>query len=680
MRNLSFLDNKFKMEEQSAPIFKGLFGGSKVRGSIDVDIAKSALQKAIRRGNFKLAFAMGIRLNEFLDLEEGKGKAIRTNLINRLPVIAGEDVGMGNLWVVDKVKEYVEKYFHPGKERYTEKLIECIGWMVLSEKSRLGSYINAVFYQALCSPQYYPRLEELYPGLLNRMKEIEKRSENTPDMAKYSDLDNRPVDSSDAVLLDRIFYLLKNAKDDHEKMATFFYIRLLYNSKNKYKIKRGKTMRKISSEPIYFVWNKMLEMNKDTVLVSLYEQFLNENERHIYLVLGMMVFYFGGQVERKKLDVKDLIDQSGGYENIIKESFEDTIEIPEYVVDKHTKKGRSKGKDSVVFAVEGALVENESEWSKKWSFLQDIYVDFRKYCPSFTLENSFEDIVSIWTGCEKKEVEVCSEFDFLVSGRIGKEKRLSIMSDDTIRGQLLTSSWKKYVYIPTDENFVYKGPFDPIHGSPKEREKVKTLKFRFEVCRHFKSKVLKGDILIDDKNHLWVKYPSLSSTEPEEWKTTVTFDKTSGKNIKVIDRKSMGILPVSYYSHEKDKIKRYMFGNRGCGLYYDFLLLYVIGVGDTGLYNVLTAGLAPMIIDIDDDTTKTEFTKDWSIFGKAPAPSVVEVVVEGVKENKSKILTYLQVLKDGIPKIKNLAIMYDMKNSNLFEKKVDQLIEYFSEK
>lgn len=664
------------MEEHSGPKFKGLFGGSQIRGAIDVDIAKSALQKAVRRGNFKLACAMAIRLNEFLNVEEGKGKAIRTNLINRLPVIAGEDIGMGNLWVVGKVQEYLEKYFHTSDLRQDEKLIECIGWMVLSEKSRQGSYVNAVFYQALSSPEYYPRLEQLCPGLIERMKDVEMRAENVS--FHLVDLDNHILEECDSALLSRIFYLLKNSKDDIEKMSTFFYIRHLLNSKNKYKIKRGKTMRKISSEPIYFVWNKMLEINKDLVLRTLYEQFMSENERHIYIVLAMMVFYFGAEVERKKLneDVKLLIEEHGGYNNLIRYSLEDDIEIPEYVVDKHTKKGRTKGKDSIVFAVEGAVVENESLWSKKWAVFQEIYVDFRKWCPSFKLENEYDEIVAVWTGRKKEKVkEKVSEFGFFVSGSLEKEKRISIMSDETIRGQLLTSVYKKYVYIPTDEKFVYKGPFDPINGTPKEREKLKTLSFRFQVCAYFRTMVLKGEILSDDKNCLWIRYPSLATSEICDWKTTTTFDKTSGKNIKVVDRKSMGILPVSYYSHEKDKITRYMFGKRG--LYYDFLLLYVLGVGDTGLYNVLVADLAPMIIDIDDDTTKTEFTKDWSIFGKAPVPAVVEVIVEGVKENKSKIQSYLHGLKEGIPKILELAKMYGM-NPDIFEKKIEQLVKYFS--
>jgi hypothetical protein len=216
-----------------------------------------------------------------------------------------------------------------------------------------------------------------------------------------------------------------------------------------------------------------------------------------------------------------------------------------------------------------------------------------------------------------------------VDGYMTKERRLHLMSDETLRGQVLTSSYKKYVYIPMDEMFVYKGPFDMKNGTPKEKEKIKTLKFRFEVVRLFKCYVLGGEILEDDKKQYWVRYPSLASTDPDQWKFTETFDKTSMKTIKVVDRKSMGIMPLAYYSHVKDTIKKYMFGK--IKLYCNFLLLYVLGVGDTGLYNVLVGELAPFIIDIDDDTTKTDFLSNYSIFGRMPAISVVEAIDEGGK-------------------------------------------------
>lgn len=638
------------------PKFNGLRGGSKIRGSIDVDIAKSAFQKAIRRGNFELACVMGLRLNEFMDVDGGKGKPIRSNLINRLPVIAGEDIGMGNLWTVKKIHDYTLKYFSKTDSRYDDRLIDCIAWMTLSEKSRLGSHMNAVFYQALSSPDYYLTLENLYPEILSCMKDLELKMADLPN--EVYDLDQKILQPQDGWFLVRVFYLLKNASSVHEKMSTFFYIRNLYNSENKYKIKRGKTMRKIASEPIYMVWNRMMDLKKDDYIKVLYEQFLDENEKHIYLVLALIVFFFGDEVNPSKIEIKDFIASFGGYEKIKEDAMTKIVEIPDYAVDKHTRKGRSKGKDSIDFAVEGSIVENESEWSKKWTHLKNIYVDFRKWCPKFKLMHGPDELLSIWTGKAPTPKKISNDWDFIISGRLSKEKRLSIMSDQTIRGQVLTSSYKKYVYIPTDENFVYKGPFDPINGTPKERQKLRMLKFRFDIVRFFKCRVIPGEIYMDDLGHLWLRYPSLANTNPEEWIVTETFDKTSEQTIRVVDRKSMGILPLSYYSHDKYKVSMYLFGK--CNLYCHFLLLYVLGVGDTGLYNVLVGELGPFIIDIDDDTTKTEFPHCCSIFGRMPIAETIEVVEEGVKNNKEKIKSYLIEMKSQIPKIVEMGKVWSI--------------------
>jgi hypothetical protein len=661
------------MESLSEPIYQGLRGGSKIRGGIDVDIAKSALQKAIRRNDVWLALTMALRLNEFKDF----GKPIHSNLINRLPVIAGEDVGMANLKTVKIVDEYVEK-IRNSQDSCVETLIEIVLLMCASEKSRLGSHVNAVYYQALSTPLYYDRLNLFRPSIL---KEFEKNDEKMED---EQDLDH--------FLIEKILNLL-GSKDSSEdkKMMTFFYLRSLLNSNNKYKIPRGyPKKRNIQSEPIFIIWNELLKMNKDEMIEILYKQFLNENERHIYLVLAMMVFFFGNEVERKEYDVKKMIQDLGGVEKIVNYAMYTKVIIPDYAIDKHTKKGRSSGKDGLTFVLEGAYVENESEWSKKWKILGEIYVDYRKFMsqqpvvpkprrsktpkPSNKSEASESEVSesAVSEGAVSEGKQEIIDSPMKTTERISKEERIKLMSDETPRGQILTSKWKKYVYIPIDEPFVYKGRWNKNSGSSKERNKLKNLKFRFDVCERMKANVLTGKIIQDDEDNLWIRYRNMNIIPPSDWMAKKVLDTVSEKEIIVLDRLSMGITPLAYYAHDEKTTAEYLFGEKK--LFCDFILLYVLGVGDTGLYNVLLGKYGPLIIDIDDDTTKTKFEHVWSIFGRKPNMAVVKVLEEGVKRERDYLKNYLNELESKLEEIRELALENRVKDDvEIWKNKIENV-------
>ncbi|QIN54493.1 hypothetical protein [Cedratvirus kamchatka] len=88
------------------PEFSGMFNSS-CRG-VSVDVLKSWMQKAIRRGDEEGAVYAGLCLFAF-HVEEGlvlsgkkkvekwSGRSVFSNLLNRLVVIAGEDIGIGAL-------------------------------------------------------------------------------------------------------------------------------------------------------------------------------------------------------------------------------------------------------------------------------------------------------------------------------------------------------------------------------------------------------------------------------------------------------------------------------------------------------------------------------------------------------------------------------------------------------
>ena len=611
----------------SEPVFNGLRGNSVIRGGIDVDIAKSAFQKAIRRGDYKLAWTMGLRLNEFLYISNGK--PIRSNLINRLSVIAGEDIGLANLDIIVKVDNYIDQLRKCDDRQQCEKLLlEVITLICASKKSRLVSHVNAVYYQALTN----------FQKMLDQNMLIVQNLH--VDNSFYSEVE----DLNDKTLLNKIKWLLENAKVDDEKMGTWYYMKMLIQSTNKYKISRGfPKKRNISSPPIFFVWNILLTHNS-SIMSTLYKFYLNENENHIYIILGLLTWFYKPE-KHDLIDISKIIDENGGEKSIIFKAMNDEIQVPEYAIDKHTKKGRINGKDTKTFAKEGAVIYNKAEWMDKWNHLEEIYMKVR--------------------GVEEPNLDGTGiESDY----KITDDHMKKIISSP--KGQVLTSSWKKYVYMPLNENFVYKGPWKIGESSTKkEKEKLKKLKFRFEVIKQFSNNVLTGDVIEDERKNLWLRYPLLSSINSDKWIIKTTYDKITNNMIDIVDRKSIGCIQLSFFSNNYDTIYEYMFGEKI--LYNDFILLYLLEVGDTGLYNVLLKENMCYIIDIDDDTTKTEFTELWNIFGRKPSETVVDVINKGIVMCKDKILENLKVIEEKIDIIKSISEKYKFEfNENKMLEKI----------
>jgi vacuolar-type H+-ATPase subunit F/Vma7 len=201
--------------------------------------------------------------------------------------------------------------------------------------------------------------------------------------------------------------------------------------------------------------------------------------------------------------------------------------------------------------------------------------------------------------------------------------------------------------MPQGSEYVYKGPWKTTETkSSKSKamgpvEKLRKLKFRLDVCDFLQSKILKGEILIDDEKSLWMRYPTLTNVDSSEWSLSDVYDKIADQTVKVVDRSSLGLTSVA--KMDEEEIQKILFEE---DLYCDFLLLYILGVGDTGLYNVLRSDDAVHIIDIDDDTTKEEFSEICDVFARKPSGKIVKILEKGVKENKEKIEEYLEQLEE----------------------------------
>jgi hypothetical protein len=516
-------------------------------------------------------------------------------------------------------------------------LIEIIALMCASQKSRLVSHVNAVYNQALSSKKYHQFLSEKIIDILNIHVETDD----------FKDI----IDCNDKMILNNIKWLLYNSVTDEEKMGTWYWMSMLLNSKNKYKIMRGyPKKRNIISAPIFFVWNLFLS-NNNQIITILYKFYLNENENHIYLILALL-YWFYKNINNNLIDYNKIISDHGGYNSIIYYSLNDHIEIPQYAVDKHTKIGRIQGKNTKLFAEEGAVIFNKHQEMERWSYLEEIYMIMR---------GVHKNIISHETESN----------DDIITGYITEDQLKNIYSFP--KGQILTSVWKKYVYIPLNENYVYKGPWN-IKTNTSGKEKLRKLKFRFDIVKIFCKHVLTGDIMKDNNGEYWIRYDLISAVNSEKWIIKILIDTIRNENIHVVDRISMGVYQLSYFSDNEDFIYDCLFGK--IGLYYEFLLLYLLEVGDTGLYNVIVKDEECYIIDIEDDTTKKEFINYWDIFARKPSNNLVQLISKGIEKNKEKLMEWIKNIEDKIDEIKILSEKYGIQLDIM--KKIENLKEILS--
>ena len=114
---------------------------------IPFDVAKSALQKYIRRGETQKAVSIGTELCEFSKIPEGK--ATYTNFLNRLRVIALEDIGIASPETILSVAEHIEK-----------DPLYAIQIMCQTYHSRFYSHVRQGQYEAKHSGHRIPEIKD----------------------------------------------------------------------------------------------------------------------------------------------------------------------------------------------------------------------------------------------------------------------------------------------------------------------------------------------------------------------------------------------------------------------------------------------------------------------------------------------------------------------------------------
>ena len=316
--------------------FGGLFAGSTTYSGLTLDVAKSALQKYIRRAMVEKALMAGFELYR---MAEVGGKAAQSNMYNRLAVIAAEDIGPADLGTCLFV---IQQVLNDDRSDYM--LGVMIGLMCEAEKTRIMSHA----YRAYCVPEGKAVAVQMGIELEPEASEEEGNYLKQHPLKIWKQGDNEEIKSA----AELFYYRLKEGK-----MTCLTALgQYMERSKDIKVVARNR-----KTDPMVIIWELLkLEMDAQVwdVLFCAYWKF---TEKRPFLMVAIMTILY--KVASGLINVADEYITAWKSSETIGTLLrgEYTFEIDDYVVDMHTKAGRQKGKNSKDFATEGSQVTNQSQ-------------------------------------------------------------------------------------------------------------------------------------------------------------------------------------------------------------------------------------------------------------------------------------------------------------------------------
>ena len=323
--------------------WKGPFGGSTTFSNIKLDIAKSALQKYIRRNIEDKALLIAFELYRFSEILEAK--AAVSNLYNRLAIIANEDIGPANLSLVLEVTRLVES-----KDRNTGVLYQMVKLLSESKKSRFPSHC----WRSYSNPDGRKVAEELGLPLDNSFT-----SDDLLFIEEHRNC-NLFVESDPENIRCYLLTFWKRLIDKDFNAFTWCYFYLEATKDLNLESKRTKFIKgnqrcntKKADILIWKVLSKFLDPECHDILV---ESYYNQSESRPFLQLAVVVALYGLKYE--KIDIIADLNNDKHIDDMLNARYE-MIKIDDFVIDKHTKDGRNAGMSVKDFVDDGAYVANE---------------------------------------------------------------------------------------------------------------------------------------------------------------------------------------------------------------------------------------------------------------------------------------------------------------------------------
>lgn len=318
--------------------YGGLFNGTTTYSGYALDVAKSAVQKYIRRGFVEKAIIAAV---EMYRLHEVGGRAAQSNLYNRLASISVEDIGPANLPLVLTTLELVNE-----DKRDPLELIALVHLMALSEKTRLCSHL----WRTYAVPEGRAMAETKGISVDTSLSEGDRvYLESGESMVKWKSTD--PIDIRPYAEI----FALRLMKRDPNAVTWAYYF--LEASKDKKVAPRNRR-----TQPIAILWEILAGYFPPQLSALLAKYSMQLTEGRPFLMAAITHVLFSKKVYKgERADLKSVVEawrNSESYSQIMTGQY--TFEVDDFVIDKHTAEGSRRGKDRKAFVEEGAHIENRS--------------------------------------------------------------------------------------------------------------------------------------------------------------------------------------------------------------------------------------------------------------------------------------------------------------------------------
>jgi hypothetical protein len=590
---------------------KGIFSAV-ARGNIKFDVVKSGLQKGIRRNIPDLAVPLALR-----GLEIGfMHKSVMSNLLNRMIVICGEDIGPACLPAISRVDQMITQLRTKKLETEADRkdmemmLGLLVSYMCSQKKTRVLSFLKSYYGVAL---QSHPDLVDA--DIVAVFRQIDGCGGNN--LQKWE----RALESSYPYI--SVYYALRMLSDKDTKITGVNMMPLLGRKTNK-------------ANTVHACWLKIFEKvtDKETCKI-LFKWFHGESEEHIYLMYAHVLL-----MEFDKCGT-EMVGFETSMEKWHRMAYEDNIDIPDFVVDRHTKQGRTKGADKLSFALEGSKVEREYFGFLRLEEMRRVYVEIKKR-EDEDAEQQEKALVKP-KGKKTEEISIDRLRSVIPVGEWTEEHEKAIALDSTYVGQVVCAKWKPQTYMIREgplKGKIVKGPF-------ALKEKMITLAGRVQGFKLMGCRTPDMIFMLDDQSRVWVQMTAFANRPVEEWQFELQMDNIVGKMVKTVRRSSLGSRQMM--DKPMEEIREFMFGDYF--LYGDYIIAAVFGCGDMGVWNCLAGDTEALIIDFDDSTTRTKIENAWDIFAKCPYKKHQEMFDMGMKTTIDRIRTVIASLQENRQKL-----------------------------
>ena len=302
--------------------YHGMFGGTVTYSGYTLDVVKSALQKYIRRNITEKAIYAAFEMYRMVEV--AGGVAARTNLYNRLAIIAAEDISIANIPLVSTVLSF-RKNYDPNL------LVGIVTALSESNKSRLASHV----YSSLVNPQTINTAQSLG---------IQVNDVPNPGDLERSQINWHPNDPVEIRGYAEIFLKRLEA----QSFSCFIWLRYyILASENKKIQSRAILPRRRQTNPMMIIFECTRKFLHPTTWTNLVEAYIEIKENRPFYMLAVLAALYRIDQLPSTLIPGDASKYLAGNKIIIDEP---------WVYDKHTLVGFSAGMGVSEFRKEGSLV------------------------------------------------------------------------------------------------------------------------------------------------------------------------------------------------------------------------------------------------------------------------------------------------------------------------------------